>query len=274
MTLFYVDDKICRELPDMDGHAIHISPSSLHEQVTNDLLTRIESGQFRPGEALPTEAALCREYGVSRITVRQALSALVARRLIVRRRGVGSFVTSRPADLREFHLVGFLDDKLAYAHQMLLNTVEHADEWTAAALGLEGGSPVRHIRSLVHQNGEPFTIVDAYTADSPDLRVAEADFAAQVPSAHRMGARLGRRIIRAEQELDAIAADTIVARHLAIARKTPVIRARRVYYTTGDQPIQYLVVRYHPAHYRFIVDLVARSGTTAFEALSPVSALT
>ena len=251
----------------MDGHAIHISPTSLHEQVTQDLLARIQGGQLRPGEPLPTEAELCREYGVSRITIRRAVAVLVERRLVTRRRGVGSFVTGRPPDLREFHLVGFLDDKLAFAHQMLLNAVDHADERIAAALGVEPGSPVRHIRTVVHRDGEPFTVTDAYTADLPGRRVSEADFAAHVPSVQKLGERLGRRITRAEQELDAVAADALVAQHLEVARGTPVIRARRVYYSAGDQPIQYLVVRYHPDRYRFVVDLVPRAGTTAFATL-------
>ena len=251
----------------MERIKTQVSSPSLHQQVTNDLLGRIQSGHFQPGDAIPTEAELCREYGVSRITVRRAVAELVARRLITRRRGVGSFVTGRSADLREFHLVGFLDDKLEFDHQMIRNAVEHADERIAAALGLEPGSPVRHIRTVVHRDSEPFTVADAYTADLPDRRVSAVDFTARVPVAQKMGQRLGCQISRAEQELDALPADAVVAKHLGVARGTPVIRARRVYYSAGDNPIQYLVVRYHPDRYRFVVDLVPRAGTTAFAAL-------
>jgi DNA-binding GntR family transcriptional regulator len=88
-----------------------------------------------------------------------------------------------------------------------------------------------------------------------------------VPVVQKMGERLGRRITRAEQELDALPADAAAARHLGIRRGTPLIRARRVYYSADDTPIQYLVVRYHPDRYRFIVDLVQRSGVTAFQRL-------
>ena len=251
----------------MERIKTQVSSPSLHQQVTNDLLGRIQSGHFQPGDAIPTEAELCREYGVSRITVRRAVAELVARRLITRRRGVGSFVTGRSADLREFHLVGFLDDKLEFDHQMIRNAVEHADERIAAALGLEPGSPVRHIRTVVHRDSEPFTVADAYTADLPDRRVSAVDFTARVPVAQKMGQRLGCQISRAEQELDALPADAVVAKHLGVARGTPIIRARRVYYSAGDNPIQYLVVRYHPDRYRFVVDLVPRAGTTAFAAL-------
>lgn len=255
----------------MDGTAIQTSPSSLHQQVTDDLLARIQSGQFRPREAIPTEVELCREYGVSRITVRRAMAELVARRLVTRQRGVGSFVTGRPAELREFHLVGFLDEKLEFDHKILSNEVERADERIAAALGLEPGSAVRHIRTVVHRDGEPFTVADAYTADLPDRRMSEADVVARVPLVQKMGERLGRRITRAEQDLDALPADAIAAQHLGIPGNTPVIRARRLYYLSDDKPIQYLVVRYHPDRYRFVIDLVPRAGTTAFEAVPNAS---
>jgi GntR family transcriptional regulator len=251
----------------MDDHAIHFSPTSLHQQVTSDLLARIQAGQFAPGSMIPTEAALCREYGVSRITVRRAMAELVARGLVRRQRGVGSFVTGRAPDLREFHLVGFLDENLAFDHRVVSDAVLSADERIAAALGIEPGTRVRHICSVVHRAGEPFTLADAYTADLPDRRAEPSDYAARVPSAQAMSQRLGRRIARAEQELDAVAANATAARHLGVQRGAPVIRARRVYFSADDQPVQYLVVRYHPSRYRFVVDLVPRSGTTAFEAL-------
>jgi DNA-binding GntR family transcriptional regulator len=150
---------------------------------------------------------------------------------------------------------------------MLLNVVEQADSWTADALELEARSRVQHIRTVVHADGDPFTVIDAYSADTLDRRMAEADFVVPVPSANAMGERLGRRIARAEQELDAVAADKVAATALRVPVGTPIIRARRVYYAIGDQAIQYLIVRYHPDHYRFIVDLIPRSGTSAFTAM-------
>ena len=251
----------------MKRAAIQISSPSLHQQVTNDLLARLQSGGLQPGDAIPTETELCREYGVSRITVRRAVAELVARRLVTRRRGVGSFVTGRSADRREFHLVGFLDDKLEFDQQAICNVVEHADERIASALGLEPGTPVRHIRAVVHRDGEPFTVADVYTADLPDRRVSELDFGTGVPAAQKMGQRLGQQISRAEQELDAMPADAVAAQHLGITVGTPIIQARRTYYSAGDKPVQYWTVRYHPDRYRFVVDLVPRAGTSAFIAV-------
>jgi GntR family transcriptional regulator len=248
----------------MTGSSIQISPTSLHERVTTDLLARIQAGQFPPGSMIPTEATLCTDYGVSRITVRRAVAALVERGLVTRRRGIGSVVTGRPAELREFHMIGFLDEKLNFDHRVLSDSVGAAEARVAAALGIEPGSPARHIRSLVHRGTEPFTLADAYTADLPDRRVSAEDYAIGLPTATAMGRRLGRRVVRAEQELDAVAVDAAVAKCLGLVAGAPVIRARRTYFSVDDQPIHHLVVQYHPAHYRFMVDLVPRSGTTAF----------
>ena len=252
----------------MDGSIVHVAPSSLYRQVTDDLLGRIAGGQFKPGVAMPTEQALCRHYGVSRITVRRALADLVARGLVVRRRGIGSFVTGRPAAQREFHLVGFLDDALAFASRTLLDRAEPADQDVAAALRLGQGTAVRHVRSVVHREGEPFTITDSYTAGLAGRSVPETGEGGAVPFATLAGRRLGRRIDGAEQELDAVAADEVVALHLNLPSGSPVIRARRVYFGAGNEPILYFVVRYHPDRYRFVVDLVPRAGAASFTAHS------
>jgi GntR family transcriptional regulator len=252
--------------PAMSGQ-VQVSGSSLHQRVTTDLLARIQSGQLAPGQPIPTEAELCREYGVSRITIRRALAALVERRLVVRRPGIGSFVTGRQSGLREFNLIGFLDDRLNYSRKILRNIVESVDAEICAALGLKERDAVQHVSVLVHDRGDPFAIDDAYSADTQDRRMAETDFADPVQSAHAMGERLGRRIIRAEQELDAVSADNLAATALGLSAGTPVIRARRVYYTVGDEPLRYSVIHYHPAHYRFTVDLVPRSGTSTFTAM-------
>ena len=243
---------------------------SLYARIAGDIAQRIGDGSLGPGDLVPTEAALCRQYGVSRITVRRAMVDLVAQGLLTRRRGIGTFVATRPADRRTFRLVGFLDDLLTPPRRLsfavLRNHAEPAGPGVAAALGLEEDAPVRHIRSVVMHDDEPFTVADAYTPDVGEDGVSEADFAGRLPPAHAMGSRLGQRIARAEQTLDAVAADAVVARHLAVRRGTPMIRARRTYFTADDRPFQHFVVRYHPDRYRFVVDLLARGGGSVFAA--------
>jgi len=70
------------------------SPLPLYYQLEQDLRARIRANEFSDGAPIPTEQRLCESYGVSRITVRRALDALMAGGLIARRQGVGTFVNA------------------------------------------------------------------------------------------------------------------------------------------------------------------------------------
>lgn len=76
------------------------SPVPLYFQVEADLRRRIQSGELTAGAALPTEHDLCRQYGVSRFTVRAALARLVGDRLISRSAGRGTFVLPQSERVR------------------------------------------------------------------------------------------------------------------------------------------------------------------------------
>lgn len=248
--------------------SVQVAATSLYHRVHEQLFGQIDRGELAPGAALPSEPELCEAFGVSRITIRRALKELADRRLIVRRRGVGTFVANRLPDQREFRLAGYLGERRILQSRIEADNAESALEEVAGALGLEPGAQVRHIRTVAHRDGEPFTVADAYAAEIQGQQLRAADYASPLPIADAFAARLGRRIERAEQRLDADAADAEVARLLGLAPGAPLLRGRLTYFTSGDTPTQYLVVRFHPDKYRFVVDLVPRPGQTAFEATS------
>lgn len=78
----------------MSGRDV-LSSFTLQDQLYARIKATIESGELRPGDKLPSEMMLCERYGVSRVTVRNALAQLVADGLIVKKQGKGAFV--RPA---------------------------------------------------------------------------------------------------------------------------------------------------------------------------------
>lgn len=241
----------------------------LYQQVSRDILRRISGEEFDRGDMLPSEALLCEEYGVSRITIRAAIAQLVDRGLLVRRAGVGTFVTGRSNTARDFNLVGFLEEARQFSSEPISNESLAAGADLARLLDLAPGTPIRHIRTLVHRDGDPLTIADGYSADTEDSRLTEDDYRAPVSSAFAIGIRTHRRVHRAEQIFDAVAATGEVAQRLGLSEGTPIIRARRVYFTAKDQPIYYLEVRYHPSRYSFNVDLVLREGSADIGFLSP-----
>ena len=76
----------------------------LHKQVENALRQEIESGIWAVGDRIPSEAQLSEKYGVSRVTVRNAISRLVEDGLLVRLQGKGTFVSSHPIPVSYTHL--------------------------------------------------------------------------------------------------------------------------------------------------------------------------
>lgn len=84
----------------------------LYMQVERSLRAFIASGEWAAGQQIPTEETLCSMYGVSRITVRQAVSNLVAEGMILRRRGRGRFVPENSLVAREKDVTSFTAELL------------------------------------------------------------------------------------------------------------------------------------------------------------------
>ena len=85
----------------------------LYRRIYADLKTKIEAGEYKPGDRLPSELELTKLYGVSRITSRQALELLCSEGLLVRRQGMGSFVAPRRVSQSLIRLTDFVEDMTA-----------------------------------------------------------------------------------------------------------------------------------------------------------------
>ena len=83
------------------------SPVTLYQQISDDITTRIENGEYKEGQLLPSEARFCEIYQVSRVTVRNAISDLVEKNLVIRRHGKGTFVAKKKLASSLFHFEGF-----------------------------------------------------------------------------------------------------------------------------------------------------------------------
>ncbi|CAG0976650.1 partial putative HTH-type transcriptional regulator YurK, partial [Rhodocyclaceae bacterium] len=75
--------------------------SPLYRQIKGLILQALEAGEWRPGEAIPSETELAARFGVSQGTVRKAIDEMAAENLLVRRQGKGTFVATH-SDPRAF----------------------------------------------------------------------------------------------------------------------------------------------------------------------------
>ena len=237
-------------------------PIPLYYQLEQDLRDRIRAGQFPGGAPLPTEQRLCETYGVSRITVRRALDALLASGLIARRQGVGTFVNAGET-VKSLKLIGSLDDITSYsaelAYKVVTKETAAAPPLIAAALDLPVGIPVTRLETVFSLRGEPFAHAEFFCPLEVGDLIDDAEVAGQASFLAVVERKLGRPIERADQTVEAALADRRVARHLAVRPRSPVLKVNRTYYTDTDRPVVAAVVRYHPERYRYTVQLFANA---------------
>lgn len=133
-----------------------------HVQVREYVRTLVEGAE--PGSPAPSERELVTRFGVARMTVRQAMDALVSEGLLERMPGKGTFV-ARPRRRTERPL-GFTEDMrrrgLQPESQTLLTRLEQAGPGVARALDITEGDSILHWRRLRRADGGPICIQDAF----------------------------------------------------------------------------------------------------------------
>lgn len=148
-----------------------------YAQLANILRRQIAEGAYRPGDQLPSEAQLCRLYGISPMTVRRSINLLADQGVVSTEQGRGTFVkplelSTANFDLHELQdLFGATDAEV----RLLDVRVVSADERTARKLCLQTGDPTIYIRRLVIQNGQPTFYHCAYLIYDPTRPIVEAE---------------------------------------------------------------------------------------------------
>ena len=212
----------------------------LSDVVRNEMRRLILGGEFPVGSKLPNEDQLCERFGVSRVTVREAVRALIEDGLVVRRRGSGTYVTRRPL-LRNsldtnFSYTEYLEGSGVRAGRKLVGMRRTgADDETAAALGVDPGTPVVEVRRIRTADGRPAIYsVDRIPAAFVD---PETDREAFGGSLYRVLTNAGHPIAHAEAVLSPTIADREFARLLDVAPGTPLQFLRQVDYDDAGEPV-------------------------------------
>ena len=214
----------------------------LFAQIEAALRQRIVRCELAPGDKLPSEAQLEIEFGVSRITVRQALAALRSSGLIEKVNGKGSFVT-RPADAPDLGpLRGFYDHMRALGrrtHGTTLSVREvPAPEAAAQALRIEVGTPVTAVTILRLVDDKPLAVGTTWGAHVLMTALVAEDIETN-DMMTLLETRLGYRLRSMHTEASAIPAGKLRARQLGVAPEAPLLRMRFTPHDISDRPLCY-----------------------------------
>lgn len=215
----------------------------LYEQIKILLTQSLVAGEWKPGEAIPSEMDLAARFRVSQGTVRKAIDELAGENIVVRRQGKGTFVASHSEPSYQYRFLRLVPDSGEKPHpQNVFFGLERgkASRDAAQALGLKPGAPVVGFKRVMSFGGRPVILDDIVFAAGqfPGLTLAELEeFAGSVYSFYEKV--FGVRMIRAEERLCAVAADNFAAAHLKVAQGAPLLRVDRVAYTYGDKPVEW-----------------------------------
>jgi len=215
---------------------------TLHSRIREDLRSRIVSGHWQPHDRIPSESALMSQYGVSRITVRQALGDLEKAQLIFKVPGKGSFVAQGRPFQELGRLEGFAEAMGALGHatfnRLLKLETAAASERVAQQLRLAPRAPVTAIERVRLLDGEPVSLDLTWLPAALGQRVAGQDLASRdifLILENDCGLPLGH----AELAIDAVAADARVAPLLGLPEGAPVLHIERLTHDRSGRPVDY-----------------------------------
>jgi GntR family transcriptional regulator len=230
--------------------------SPLYRQIKDLLVRSLQAGEWKPGELIPSEIELAARFQVSQGTVRKAVDELAAENLLVRRQGKGTFVATHHeprAQFRFLRLVADAGEAAAPQSRFLECRRLRAPADIARRLDLRSGDPLVYVRRVLAFGAEP-VVLDELWLPGAVFRGLTAERLAEYkgPLYGLFETEFGTRMIRADEELRAIAADRAAAQVLGVAEGTPLLQVERVSYSYGDRPVEVrrglYVTRHH--HYR------------------------
>src|SRR5215467_14036096 len=207
------------------------SGATVYGQIEDWLAEAIGAGRLAPGDRMPSEQDLAAWFGVSRMTLRQALAKLARRGLVTRtvgRRG-GTFVAERKLEQDRTTLAGFSEQLRRHGMQpgarVLFATQRPAGPVSAAALELPEGDPVHEVRRVRLGDGRPI--------------VLEQSLFPAVMFPGLLECRYGQRPHRARESLEPVTAGVREAEALEVAEGAPLMLVERVAYAQTGQPVEF-----------------------------------
>jgi GntR family transcriptional regulator len=236
-------------------------PVPLYHQLQSVLKAEIEARKWRADEQLPSETKLAERFGVSMITVREALKGLAELGYIRREHGRGTFVTRRKFDEGPRELTSFSEEMrrhdLTATARVLAQYVAEADARVADSLLIPLKSSVFVLKRVRFAGGEPMSVQTAHipAAFVPGIEIAESSSLYEV-----LQSRYYLYPARARETYFAAAAEAGVAELLAISAGSPVFAVERVTQLPNERPFEFVQSVVRGDRYSIVLELEKHGG--------------
>lgn len=228
--------------------------SPLYQQIKALITQSLQSGEWKPGELIPSEVELANRFKVSQGTVRKAIDELSAENLVVRRQGKGTFVATHHEARAQFRFLRLMPDagEPHYPENKIIEVKRlRAPAEVARQLDIKSGDSVIFIKRVQSFDGAP-TILEELWLPGVIFKGLTAERLVEYkgPMYGLFETEFGTHMIHAAEKIRAVAADSAIAELLAVPVNTPLLSVERVSYTYGNKPVEvrrglYLTERHH-----------------------------
>jgi GntR family transcriptional regulator len=214
----------------------------LYRQIAGLITKSLDGGEWQPGQAIPSELELAARFKVSQGTVRKAIDELAGANLLVRRQGKGTFVATHAEERSRFRFLRLVPDD-GSAERLSRKFLDckrmRPSAEVAQALDIPGSQAVLQVRRLLYFRGAPVVLDDLWLPLSLFKGLTEQLLSAyEGPLYGLFEKEFGVRMIRADEQIRAVAADADAAPLLEVAPGAPLLSVSRVSFTYGDRPVE------------------------------------
>lgn len=256
----------------------HLTPGPvpLYHQLKEIIRAKIENGEYKTDERIPSEPEFIQTYGVSRITVRQALAELETEGYIVRKHGKGTYVAERRIEQDLVRLTDFVEDMeragLSPSSRVLTFAQERADEAVARALGLRENEEVLRVGRLRLANEQPV----AYDVTWLPLhfgKLLSKERLEHETIYHILETHYGIAVEKGTFHITAVLATAEQAAWLEVAVGAALLLIQRISYMSGNVAVYVQERYYRPDRVGYGITLQRHGnsgGRTAIQEMRPI----
>ena len=228
-------------------------------QVRNDIREKIENGEWKEGDLIPTEVELSTLYGVSRVTIRTAIKALVQEQYLIRRAGYGTTVYKNKSSLSNFTMIRSFTNEMnemglpSKTMEAELKLIE-ADKTLASIFNVKEGTKLYNLKRV---RGTVIPILYSDTYLLPVITMPD-DQTILKGSLYEYLASKNVYFSVFEEYISAVDAPKNIKNVLQIYDDTPQLKRKRFSYDEANRLLEYTETYYNAKHYEYRTRLYYR----------------
>ncbi|WP_169824212.1 GntR family transcriptional regulator [Clostridium formicaceticum] len=208
---------------------------TLYYKIKQYIEEKIDSGELKPGDQIPTEIELSKLFCVSRATVRQAISELVQDKKIVKKRGQGTFVAEQTLELEFIKL--YFPEELGDFHELMSYSYEKPSNSLSEILNLASDEKVIKIYRIRYFNDKPTVLEKSFLRQDKFAEIEKQDLSQRIYKIIEDVYKI--KLISSKTTIEPVIITAEEAELLKTTKGLPALLLSRTIYTYNNEPIIY-----------------------------------